>query len=96
MRKAYAVQEIMERKHKEELESELNFLNNAIFVAANGGKEETKVGFSVGESEGAITEESLIRLKKLVQKEGYMVEIINIEPSDDGEKRMGLLIKWGF
>ncbi|MDJ1631356.1 hypothetical protein QNN00_17495 [Bacillus velezensis] len=69
MKKAYEVQEIMERKHKEELGNELSYLNKSIFVVfANGGQEEIKVVFSVGESGDSITEEKLIRLKKLVQK----------------------------
>ncbi|WP_369888191.1 hypothetical protein [Bacillus halotolerans] len=96
MKKAYAVQEIMESKHREELENELNFLNRAIVTAANEGKEDTKVGFSMKDSEDSITEEKLNRLRKLVQKEGYEVEIINLKPSEDGERRMGLSIKWGF
>ncbi|MGK9268697.1 hypothetical protein KXR56_18880 [Bacillus inaquosorum] len=86
----------MESKHREELENELIFLNRAIVTAANEGKEDTKVGFSMKDSEDSITEEKLNRLKKLVQKEGYEVEIINLKPLEDGERRMGLSIKWGF
>ncbi|MER1274816.1 hypothetical protein RJD11_09985 [Bacillus velezensis] len=96
MKKAYEVQEIMERKHKEELGNELSYLNKSIFVAANGGQEEIKVVFSVGESGDSITEEKLIRLKKLVQKEGYIVEFEYPNPSEDGNRKIAMLIKWGF